>query len=80
MDDLTAPGVGGISGLVGITLGWLGFKGKVKDMEKQLEKLSSSVRYEDTCDEIIKARDCRMKAIEEGVTEMRKDIKELLKR
>ena len=80
MDDLTTPGVGGISGLAGIALGWLGFKGKIKDLERRLEKLSDSVCYEDTCNEITRALGCRLKAIEGMNTEMRKDIKELLKR
>jgi len=80
MDDYTTPGVGGLSGLVGVALGWLGFKCKVRDIERRLEKLSDSVRYADTCDGITKALNCRLKAIEEMNTEMRKDIKELLKR
>jgi len=80
MDNLTTPGVGGISGLAGVALGWLGFKGKIKDIERRIERLSGSVRYEDTCNGITKALNCRLKAIEGMNTEMRKDIKELLKR
>jgi len=79
-DLVTSTGVGSISGLMGIAIGWLGFKTKVADLDKRISGLSGSVRYEDTCDQMHAALKCRLKNIEKMNEEMRTDIKELLKR
>lgn len=81
MDDLTKNiGIGGGSGIIGVFLGWLGFKYRVDNLQKTVESLKNSVRYEDTCIEVHKAIDVRLQNIEIMQTEMRKDIKALLQR
>ncbi len=81
MDDLTKNiGIGGGSGIIGAVLSWLGFKYRVDNLQKNLENLKSSVRYEDTCEKVHKAIDVRLKNIEVMQTEMRKDIKALLQK
>jgi len=74
MDDLTTKiGIGSGAGVLGIVLSWFGLKSRVKD-------LKDSVRYADTCIAMHTALDKRLKNIETMQTEMRNDIKELIKR
>jgi len=81
MDDpITKIGIGAGSGLVGIMLGWLGFKAKVENLQTDMTALKKNVRYQDTCLEVHKAVDSRLKAIEGMQTEMRDDIKLLIRR
>jgi len=81
VDNLTTPiGAGAGSGILGVFLSWLGFKTKIKDIDKRLDKLAEDVRYEDTCEEICGALKIRLDSIEKMNEEMRQDIKELLKR
>lgn len=71
MSDWANMGIGGGSGLVGVVLGWLGFKSKLDSMAKNM-------RYKDTCDALHKAIDNRLGGIEDMQKEMRDDIKILL--
>lgn len=79
MDDFTKNlGIGGGSGLIGIILGWLGFKGQMKEIKSDLEGVKRRVQFRDTCDQIVKRLESTMKRIEGMQDEMRKDIKKLL--
>lgn len=81
-------GYGGASGIVGVILGWLGFRHRVKAVEQDIKGMKARVRFSDVCEQIVKRVESRLKSIEEvrlkGIEEMqeevRKDIKELLKR
>lgn len=79
MDDLTEKiGIGGGAGIIGAVLSWLGFKYRIDNLQKNVESLKKSVRYEDTCIEVHKAVDVRLQSIEKMQKEMRDDIKALI--
>ena len=81
MDDLlTKLGIGGGSGFLGIVLGWIGFKGRIDNLQTDMKTLKENVRYEDTCVEVHKAVDARLESMEAMQKEMRDDIKRLLAR
>ena len=80
MDNLTAIGTASGSGLFGIILGWLRFKARIKSVEKSLKELQGAVRYEVTCKEITHAIEIQLNDIKKMNSEMRDDIKELLKK
>ena len=76
MDDVTGMGVGGISGLVGVITGWLGFKSRLDAVEKRQEKCQTK----DVCDERDEGFQRRFDSIDEINKEMRDDIKQLLRK
>jgi len=78
--DLIDAGKTGGAGLIGVILGYLGFKGKVNNLEKKLDSLSTSVRYIDTCDSRYESVKERLTSIETGQGVMQGDIKEILRR
>jgi len=73
-------GTGAGSGILGTFLAWMGLKAKNKEFDRRISNLERSVRYEDTCEEICGALKIRLDSIEKMNEEMRRDIKELLKR
>lgn len=79
MDDLTKDiGIGTGSGIIGVVLGWLGFKYRIENLHQDVKSLKENVRYEDTCIEVHKAIDIRLQSIEAMQVEMRNDIKALI--
>jgi len=80
MDNITAGGIASGSGLFGIILGWLGFKARIKNVEKDLKEIRNTARYEVTCDKIVEGLNRELADIKKLQHEARDDIKELLKR
>lgn len=81
MDDLTVTaGVASGSGLIGLILGWLGFKNRLTSIEKDIKDLRKNVRYDVTCKEINHGISIRLNDIQKMNTEIRNDIKEILKK
>ena len=78
--DLTDVGKTGGAGLVGVILGYLGFRSKVNRLEKRVDSLSNSVRYADTCKATHEGVRERLKSIEDMQAETRSDVKEVLRR
>lgn len=79
MTDPTQIGATGGAGIVGVLLGWLGFRSKVNSLEKQIDSLKGSVRFEDTCKEIHKATDKELAKLDDtlvGISEEQVTIKE----
>ena len=81
MSDLFAQGgAGGAGAFFGGFLSWLGFKQRLEAQDKRLDTLADSVMYEDTCEATVNGLVQRMEISEVLLTEMRGDIKTLLKR
>jgi predicted ATP-grasp superfamily ATP-dependent carboligase len=81
MNDLTTnAGVGGLAGLVGTIAGLFSNKTKIKCLEKKVEKLRDTMRSKESCEGIIQNFNVRLDALEKMNSEIRSDIKELLKR
>jgi len=75
---LTSAGGAGGGGLLGAVLAWLGFKTKIQNIERRIDNFSEDVRYKDTCEEIQKALNRRLKNIESLQKESRTDIRTIL--
>lgn len=80
MDEITTGAAAGGSGIVGVILTWLGFKARIRTVEKDLKELRGAVRYEVTCKEINHAIHQRLENIEEMQKETREDVKILIGR
>lgn len=81
MDDLTTKvGVPGLSGAVGMMLGWFGLRTRIKSVEKSVCNLKTEVRFEITCDKVHEALNLRLASMEGLHKESRDDIKEILRR
>lgn len=79
MDPLTSNSLSGAGGgFIGVLAGWFGFRARICGIEKRIETLAKSVRYEDTCEKICDANIVRLDSIEKMQKEMRLDIKTLL--
>jgi len=81
MSDLfTQGGVGGAGALFGGFLSWLGFRQRLEAQDKRIDILADSVVYEDTFEATTNGIEKRLDTFEKLLTEMRGDIKSLLKR
>ena len=81
MDPLTSNSLSGAGGgFIGVLAGWFGFRARICGIEKRIDVLVKSVRYEDTCEKICDANIVRLDSIEKMQKEMRLDIKTLLTR
>lgn len=82
--DPTEWGKTGGAGLLGAVLGFFGgfltVRTKVNTIEDRMDKLSTSVRYTDTCDKMYEAVLRRLESIEGMQGEHRADLKEVLRR
>ena len=80
MDNLLQTGgVGGLGALIGSLLAVFGFKGKIDDVDKRVDKLTAVVQFESTCDAKHDALNIRLEDSREMQTEIRDDIKDILK-
>jgi prefoldin subunit 5 len=80
MDELTTGGIATGSGMVGALLGWLGFKGRIKSVEKAIAEMQGVVRYEKTCDKITEGINTQLADIKKTTLTTQNDIKKLLER
>lgn len=81
MSDLIAQGgAGGAGALFGTFLAFIGFKSRLDGQDKRLERLADNVMYEDTCEAKTKGLEKQIESQSELMTEMRDDIKELLRK
>lgn len=81
MDQVVISGLsGGGGGILGALAGFFGLKTKIKNIEKRVDKMADSVRYEDTCIEISKAIREQLQDIKDMQKEIRDDIKGLPKK
>jgi hypothetical protein len=79
-DLLTQGGVGSAGALFGGLLSWLGFKQRLDAQDKRIDTLADAVMYEDTCEARCGGMEKQVENQNVLLTEMRGDIKKLLKR
>lgn len=78
-DLLTTGGAGGFGAILGAFMTFFGIKGKIKDVDKRIDRLTDVVAFSSTCTAVQKSIDERFKSLHETQTEMRDDIKDILK-
>lgn len=79
-DLITQGGAGGLGALLGTFASFLGFRSRLDAQDKRLDKLAESVMYEDTCTAKTKGLEKRVEDQNKLLTEMRGDIKALLRK
>lgn len=81
MDNLTTTsGIAGGSGLIGILLGYLGFKARVRNIERDIAEMHKNVRYDVTCDKIVQGLNQRFDTLESLQKESRDTLQKLFER
>lgn len=73
MAILETGGAAGGGSILGVIFAWFGFKGKIQDIEKRVDRISDNVVFQDTCD-------AKHEALVSLMQETREDVKELLKK
>jgi len=79
-DWLVSGGAAGAGGFFGILASWLGFRQRLDAQDKLIDKLASNVVYEDTCKATTSGFGRRLDDQGKLLSEMREDIKTLLRR
>ncbi len=80
MDNLLQTGgAGGAGAILGALMSFFGIKGKVEDVDKRVDRLTNVVAFSDTCDAKHEAIEKQFVASNEMQTEIRDDIKDILK-
>lgn len=77
-DLLTTGGIGFFSAIGGAAASFFGFKAKISDLEKRMDKISDSVVYEDTFTVKHDSIEQRFDSHESMLKEIRGDIKTLI--
>ena len=68
MDNLLQTGgAGGFGAILGAFLTFFGIKGKIEDVDKRIDKLTTVVQFESTCEAKHEAIDQRLGRIESGI-------------
>ena len=80
MDNLLQTGgAGGLGAILGALMSFFGIKGKIDNVDKRIDKLTGVVMFTNTCDAKHEGLSQRLDRADETQTEMRDDIKEILK-
>ena len=81
MSDFSTNGLSGGLGLImGTLLSYLGFKAKIADLDKRMDRLSEHVVYDDTCLARKEGFKTQLQGVIDTQREMRDDIKAILKK
>lgn len=79
MTDLLSTGGAGAGGtIIGAVLAFLGFKSKIKDIDKRIDNLTKVVQFESTCEATHKGLDDKFDVMHGLMKETRDDVKKLL--
>lgn len=79
-DLLQAGGTGGLGAVIGAVSTFFGFKSRINAIDERVDRMSKEVVYKDTCNSTVTGLRNEMKTQTILMTEMRKDIRDLLKK
>ena len=78
-DLISTGGAGGFGALLGALMSFFGIKSKINDVDKRIDRLADVVQYSSTCEAVQESMNKQFKAQKEMTTEIRDDIKHILR-
>ncbi len=80
MDNLLQTGgAGGLGAVIGALMSFFGIKGKIDTVERRVDRLTNVVTFADTCNAKHEAIEKQFVTSNKMQTEIRDDIKDILK-